>query len=147
CVLHRAGLGPAEMRQHHHLGAACLKLFDGGQHPLDARGVADHAILDRHVEIDADQDALALYVGVLDALDARQIDLGARLERAVGYGVYISLPMTVAVSFIRLEKPHSLSYQETTRQNVPSTTCVPGRSKMELNGLGLNAVETSVLSL
>src|SRR4029079_19413657 len=81
------------------------------------------------------------------ALDARQIDLGARLERAVGYGVHISLPMTAAVSFIRLEKPHSLSYQETTRQNVPSTTCVPGRSKMELNGLSLKSVETSGLSL
>ncbi len=33
---------------------------------------------------------------------------------------------------MRLEKPHSLSYQDTTRQNVPSTTCVPLRSKIEL---------------
>ena len=57
--------------------------------------------------------------------------------------VHISRPMATAVSFMRLEKPHSLSYQDTTRQNVPSTTCVPFRSKIELNGSWLKSVETS----
>ena len=33
-----------------------------------------------------------------------------------------NFPMATAVSLIRFEKPHSLSYQDTTRQNVPSIT-------------------------
>ena len=36
---------------------------------------------------------------------------------------------------MRLEKPHSLSYQESTRTSLPSITCVCFRSKVELAGL------------
>ena len=35
-----------------------------------------------------------------------------------------SLPMATAVSAMRLEKPHSLSYQERTRTSLPSITLV-----------------------
>src|SRR5262245_37571368 len=35
-----------------------------------------------------------------------------------------SLPMATAVSAMRLEKPHSLSYQDITRTKVPSMTLV-----------------------
>ena len=64
-----------------------------------------------------------------------------------GQLVHISRPMATAVSLMRLEKPHSLSYQDTMRQNVPSTTCVPSRSKIELNGSWLKSVETSGFAL
>ena len=35
-----------------------------------------------------------------------------------------ALTMANVVSGMRFEKPHSLSYQDTTRHSVPSTTCV-----------------------
>jgi hypothetical protein len=37
---------------------------------------------------------------------------------------YPSLPIATAVSAMRLEKPHSLSYQASTRTRRPSTICV-----------------------
>src|SRR5262245_15090297 len=48
-----------------------------------------------------------------------------------------SLPIATAVSTIRLEKPHSLSYQLSTRTSLPSITLVCFRSKVELAGLWL----------
>jgi hypothetical protein len=44
-------------------------------------------------------------------------------------------PITRATSTIRFENPHSLSYQDNTRTNVPSITCVCVASKVELAGL------------
>src|SRR5262249_11138288 len=57
-----------------------------------------------------------------------------------------SLPMATAVSSMRLEKPHSLSYQESTRTNLPSITLVCLRSKVELAGLWLKSLDTRGLS-
>jgi len=37
---------------------------------------------------------------------------------------YSSLPIATAVSAMRLEKPHSLSYHDITRTSVPSITLV-----------------------
>ena len=37
---------------------------------------------------------------------------------------YNNFPIATAVSLMRLEKPHSLSYQERTRTSVPSMTLV-----------------------
>lgn len=54
-----------------------------------------------------------------------------------------SLPRATAVSLMRLEKPHSLSYQERTRTNLPSITWVCFTSKVELAGLWLKSLETS----
>ncbi|SFF99812.1 hypothetical protein SAMN05518801_10590 [Novosphingobium sp. CF614] len=42
--------------------------------------------------------------------------------------------ITPAVSSMRFEKPHSLSYQETTRTNLPSITVVSRLSTVELAG-------------
>ena len=56
------------------------------------------------------------------------------LERE-GLFVQQSFPMATAVSDIRLEKPHSLSYQDITRTNRFSITVVWVRSKVELAGL------------
>jgi len=51
--------------------------------------------------------------------------------------------MSAAVSHIRLEKPHSLSYQEATRTSLPSSTLMPLRSTVELAWLWLKSIETS----
>src|SRR5690606_5422789 len=42
--------------------------------------------------------------------------------------------ITPAVSIMRLEKPHSLSYQLTTRASLPSSTAVSRLSTVELAG-------------
>src|SRR5215470_10323987 len=51
--------------------------------------------------------------------------------------------MATAVSAMRLENPHSLSYQESTRTRRPSTICVCVRSKVDELGLWLKSIETS----
>ncbi len=50
--------------------------------------------------------------------------------------------IAAAVSAMRLEKPHSLSYQETTRTSLPSSTAVSRLSTVELAGLWLKSIET-----
>src|SRR3546814_2992992 len=62
-------------------------------------------------------------------------------------GCQISLPSATAVSLIRLEKPHSLSYQDRTRTKVSSSTWVWVRSKVELAGEWLKSLDTSGSSL
>src|SRR5882724_2138615 len=54
-----------------------------------------------------------------------------------------SRPTATAVSTMRLEKPHSLSYQLSTRTSLPSITWVCLRSKVELAGLWLKSDDTS----
>ena len=44
------------------------EVVDGGQGSLDAGGVANDAILDRHVEVNADENALAVDIDVADGL-------------------------------------------------------------------------------
>ena len=53
-----------------------------------------------------------------------------------------SLPIATAVSTMRLEKPHSLSYQDITRTSVPSITLVWSMWKTEECGSWLKSVET-----
>ncbi len=64
-LLRIAPLGAAEMRQQDHLGALVGDLGDGGRHALDARCVADDAVLNRDVQVDAHQHALSLHVDVV----------------------------------------------------------------------------------
>ena len=52
-------------------------------------------------------------------------------------------PNSTAVSLMRFEKPHSLSYHAITRTSAPSTTCVCVASKVEDIGLWLKSMETS----
>lgn len=75
----------------------------------NASVVRDHAALHRHVKIDADNDPFSDYV---DSFKRTQ-SLHHR-----------SLPIATAVSHMRVEKPHSLSYQLITRTRVPSRTLV-----------------------
>jgi hypothetical protein len=58
--------GPTEVRGHHHRSAAIERIADRRDRSADARVVGDRASLDRHVEVDADEDAAAREVEVLD---------------------------------------------------------------------------------
>ncbi len=62
---HDLALGPVEVGQQHHLGALAAQGLDGGDDGAQAGVVADAAILHRHVEVDADQNALARQVAGL----------------------------------------------------------------------------------
>src|SRR6185503_863444 len=53
------------------------------------------------------------------------------------------LPMATAVSAMRLEKPHSLSYQATTRTKLPPSTLVWSIAKVAEWGSWLRSEETS----
>ena len=59
----------------------------------------------------------------------------------------MSLPIAEAVSAMRLEKPHSLSYQDMTRTKLPSITLVWSSAKVEDAGLWLRSQETSLSSV
>src|SRR4051812_44462842 len=51
--------------------------------------------------------------------------------------------MASAVSLIRVEKPHSLSYQDRTRPRPPSIIWVWGRATVDDAGAWLKSMETS----
>src|SRR3546814_1967828 len=54
-----------------------------------------------------------------------------------------SLAIAPAVSTMRFEKPHSLSYQDTTRTSLPSSTAVSRLSTVDDAGLWLRSIATS----
>ncbi len=110
------------------LAALGCDFGDGRRHPLDAGGIADLAVGHRHVEIDPEQHPLAAEIDVVE---------GSK----VGHG-QISLPIATAVSTMRLEKPHSLSYQDITRTSVPSMTLVWSMWKIDERGSWLKSMET-----
>ena len=68
-VLGVASLRPAEMRQQDHFAALAGYLGDGSGDAFEPRGVGDPSIFHRHVEIDAQQDALALYVDIIEGAE------------------------------------------------------------------------------
>ena len=131
-----AALRAAEMREQDHLAALGGDLGDRRRHALDARGVGDHAVVDRHVEVDAHQHAFAFDVDVVERVESAHEPAPGALER------YSSLPIATAVSDMRLEKPHSLSYQDITRTSVPSITLVWSMWKIEECGSWLKSIET-----
>ena len=55
---------------------------------------------------------------------------------------YSSFPIATAVSAMRFEKPHSLSYHDITRTSVPFTTLVWSMWKVEECGSWLKSIET-----
>ncbi len=123
---HALALGPVEMGEQHHFRALPRQRPDGRQRGLQAGIVADRAVMHRHVEIDAHQRALVLDVGVGEAAEAHQI----------------RRPIATAVSAMRLEKPHSLSYQLSTDTNLLSITLVWSMWKIEECGSWLKSIET-----
>ena len=114
-------VGPTQVRGEDDLGAAPHRMHDGGQRRANAGVVLYIAVLvERDVEVDAHEEPLALDGQLFDRADH-------------------SLPATIsATSTMRLEKPHSLSYQAKTFTNLPSSpTMVCVESKIEEAGLPL----------
>src|SRR5690349_3925408 len=112
---------------------------------FEFRVFGPQALGELHVEQDAVLDEGVGGRGQRDGLSRgpRRIECGAGFgEIGNRDGLQPSLLMATAVSAMRLEKPHSLSYQESTRTNTPSITWVCGRSKVELAGLWLKSIET-----
>ncbi len=62
-------LGAAEMGQQDHLAIVAHDLADGGDQALDAGGIGDFAIGDRHVQIGAQQHALAGEIEFIEGLE------------------------------------------------------------------------------
>ena len=65
-LLRIAALRPAEMGKEDDLAALAGDLVDGRRHALDARGVGHLAVLHRGIEVDAQQDALAVEVEIVE---------------------------------------------------------------------------------
>ena len=64
-----ASLRPAEMRQQDDLAALAGDLGDGRRDALEPGGVGDAAVVHGHVEVDAQQHALALHVDVIEGAE------------------------------------------------------------------------------
>ena len=64
-----ASLGPAEMREQDHLAALAGNLGDGRRDALEPGRVGDAAAFHGHVEVDAQQHALALHVDVIEGAE------------------------------------------------------------------------------
>src|SRR3989442_113972 len=145
-------IGPfraAEMGEQDHLAALIGNLPDGGSHALDAGRVRNLAVLDRHVEVDAHEHAFAPHVGLIERAEhvsgprvrSCESKPPQREARSSPAG-QISLPMATAVSIMRLEKPHSLSYHDITRTSVPSMTLVWSMWNTDECGSWLKSIET-----
>src|SRR5271170_335290 len=69
----------------------------------------------------------------------------APLTRCIASGtpdvIYSNLPIATAVSAMRLEKPHSLSYQDITRTKLPFCTLVWSMWNVEECGSWLKSIE------
>ena len=72
----------------------------------------------------------------------RDTSLDPRFPAGVAVNPQISFAIATAVSAMRLEKPHSLSYQDSTRTKLPSMTLVWSRWKIEERSSPLKSLET-----
>ena len=73
---HDLALRPVEVGQHDHARALFRQLADRGRLAVDAQRVGDLAVLHRHVQVGADEDALSLHVQVIECAECRhEIDL------------------------------------------------------------------------
>ena len=151
------------------LAALFRQFLDRGGDALDARRVGHAAVLDRHVEVDAQKDAFAGDVGVVERAEGllmaapllfsevfrigpASIAAGAQSRRRIvlastALEAQISLAIATAVSAMRFEKPHSLSYQDRTRTKVPSITLVWSRWKIDERSSWLKSIDTFGLSV
>ena len=68
-ILRIAALGAAEMRQQDHLAALGGNFGDGGRDAFEAGSVGDAAVFRGDVEVDAQQNALALDVDVIEGAE------------------------------------------------------------------------------
>ena len=119
------------MRGDHDRGATRERILDGRHRRTDARVVGDvPGVVLRYIEVGADEHPLAA-----------DIDLGEALELHRHARYFAAISATV-VSSIRLEKPHSLSYQLDTFTRRPATL-VSVASNVDDAGSWLKSLETS----
>ena len=117
-----------------HVRQAPANRSPGGSHSV--RGLAAAHPRDRAPSIDNERRAKEKGGGP----DSRT---AAQSKKPAPY----KLPNNAAVSDMRLEKPHSLSYQPITRASPPSTTAVCVSSNVQLAGLWLKSIDTSFARL
>src|ERR1700691_513828 len=103
------------MRHHEHFGARRQGLAQRRQRRTDAGIAGDHAVGHRNIQILTDQYPLAREGKVCHAPNFHQT----------------AWDQAIVVSSMRLEKPHSLSYQAHTFTSVPPTTLVSVASNVE----------------
>ncbi len=65
-------LGPSEVAREDHLRAAAAQVLDRRQRRADASVVGDRAVLDRDVEVDADEHAAPVDVDLVEALHCKR---------------------------------------------------------------------------
>src|SRR5262245_1439588 len=122
------------MRNQDHLRAFVGKFGNRGRYSLNARRIRHHPVLDRHVQVDTKQNPFAFNV---DAVERSKS--GHRPPRSDRQS---NLPIATAVSAMRLENPHSLSYQDITRTSVPLMTLVWSMWNVDECGSWLKSIET-----
>src|SRR6185369_13790402 len=124
-------LRPPEMRQQEDHRAMVREFKHCRKHCAQARVICDFRPVHRNVEIDAHQHLLAGQV-------LRQIVEGLEPRHP-----YPRAAIAAAVSTMRFEKPHSLSYQLTTLTSLPSITAVSRLSMVELALVCMRSIETT----
>src|SRR5690348_1327646 len=129
-------LRPVEMREQDNACALVGELAHGRRLTRDARHIGDGAILHRHVQVETDQYPFAANIEVIESLEPVQTRLRFAPDQS-------SLPIATAVSAMRLEKPHSLSYQLMTPTKLPSITLVWSSAKLDDAAVWLKSLETS----
>src|SRR5205814_5723881 len=103
----------------------------GGRLTVDACGVGYLAVLHRNIEVEPHQNALG---GNLNIIERNK---GGHAK------IQMSLAIATAVSAMRFENPHSLSYHDITRTKLPLITLVWSSAKEDDAGLWLKSAETS----
>ena len=101
----------SQVRDQDNGGRRGKQTLQGGQTGTDARVVLNDAAAYGHIEIGAYQDSLVCRIKVIQGNE----------PNAHCYPAFIR---AMVVSSMRLENPHSLSYQATTFTVVPSMTLV-----------------------
>src|SRR5690606_31849378 len=119
-----------EVREDEHLRVLVERVTDRRQRCADARVTRDDTILNRDVQVFPDQDPLSSQVRVRHLQD-----------------LHDAFDQATVVSSMRLEKPHSLSYQASTLTSVPSITFVSVASNVAECGSWLKSMDTSGASL
>src|SRR5690606_6245415 len=120
-------LGTPQVRSQDDPGSAVERVPNGRQGGADPRVVGDPTVLERNVEIHPDEDSLPRQV---------QLVQGANRHLHSLPGAQPRVAIIRATSTMRLEKPHSLSYQARTL-TMSSMTMVESASTADDHGVWL----------
>src|SRR5215207_1589483 len=130
-LLRVAPLRSAEMGQEDDLAALVGGLLDGRDHALEAGPVGDAPVLHRHVEVDADENALALEIGAVERADAHPGRRPKRYFCATSTKTAVRSAITIAVSQsefrpgrLRTRRPSSSTRSRTTTRSDCSAASV-----------------------